>query len=430
MAHSPFGTRNPAQELYDGHWRHADRLFLHGGWLGRAIACALPGPISLLRPETAGMTSYVVKGWCPDAWHPMMAGDGLLVRVKPVLGRLTREQVLGLCDAAMTHGNGLIDMTRRANLQIRGLRENAWEALISQLLALNLVDDDPALEKRRNILVAPDWQDGDDTHRIASELKQRLGELPDLPGKVGFVIDAGQSNILQGEAGDFRIERGESGHLILRVDGRPAGVALKAGKETDALIALAHWFAASGGSDAKRMALHHAALPQWADGDCLPTQPKASIAPGPHDPGMAYGLPFGRIEARTLAQIMEMPPVKAVRVTPWRVLLLEGAAAGSLGGLSSDPADPLLRAEACPGAPHCPQATVVTRDLAARLAPHIEGQLHVSGCAKGCAHPRPADVTLTGREGRFDLCLKDSAGGPPIRSALSPAEILAHFGAA
>lgn len=376
------------------------------------------------------MTGFLVKGWCPDAWRPMMAGDGLLVRVKPRLGRLTREQVLGLCDAAMTHGNGLIDMTRRANLQIRGVREAGWQALLDRLLALNLVDADPVIEKRRNILVAPDWRPGDDSHRIASELQERLGELPDLPGKVGFVIDAGQASALCGEAGDFRIERGEGGNLILRADGRPAGVAVAAGKEADALIAFANWFGESGGADAGRMVRHQVVLPDWAEGDILPAPPTARIAPGRHDLGMAYGLPFGRVEARILAGTMEMPPAGAVRITPWRVLLLEGAPAVRLEGLLSDPADPLLRAEACPGAPYCPQATVATRELARRLAPHVEGLLHVSGCAKGCAHLRAADVTLTGRGGLFDLCLNARAGGPPLRSALSPAEIFAHFGAA
>jgi len=376
------------------------------------------------------MNSFLVKGWCPDAWRPMMAGDGLLVRVNPRLGRLTREQVLGLCDAAMTHGNGLIDMTRRANLQIRGLRENDRQALLDQLLALDLVNADPDIEKRRNILVAPDWRLEDDSHRIASELQERLDELPKLPGKVGFVIDAGQASTLLGEAGDFRIERGEEGSLILRADGRPAGVSVTPGKEVDALIALARWFATSGGAEAGRMARHAIALPDWADGDMLPAPPTARIAPGLHDLGMAYGLPFGRVEARTLAGMMETLPAGAVRITPWRVLLLEGAPAVRLEGLLSDPADPLLRAEACPGAPYCPQASVETRDLARRLAPHIDGRLHVSGCAKGCAHPGPADVTLTGRDGLFDLSLNAPAGALAFRYALGPAEILAHFGAA
>ncbi|SFG01450.1 precorrin-3B synthase [Novosphingobium sp. CF614] len=376
------------------------------------------------------MSGFAAKGWCPDAWHPMMAGDGLLVRVKPRLGRLTREQVLGLCDAAVTHGNGLIDMTRRANLQIRGVRENGWQAMLDRLLALNLVNADPVVETRRNILVAPDWRYGDDSHRIASELQQRLDELPDLPGKVGFVIDAGQASTLRGEAGDFRIERGEGGSLILRADGRPAGVAVAAGQEADALIALANWFAMSGGADVGRMVRHGIALPDWAHGDHLLAPSTARIAPGRHDLGMVYGLPFGRIEASMLAGMMESLSTWAVRITPWRLLLLEGAPAERIEGLLSDIEDPLLRAEACPGAPCCPQATVETRELARRLAAHVGGWLHVSGCAKGCAHPRAADVTLTGRNGRFDLSLNAPAGGPSIRSALGPAEILAHFGAA
>lgn len=376
------------------------------------------------------MSDFAVKGWCPDAWRPMMAGDGLLVRVKPRLGRLTREQVLGLCGAAVAHGNGLIDVTRRANLQLRGVRESDWPALLDRLLTLNLVNADPIIEMRRNILVAPDWRVGDDSHRIAGELQERLGELPDLPGKVGFVIDAGQTSALHGEAGDFRIERGEEGSLILRAEGRRAGVAIVAGKEADALIALANWFGESGGEDAGRMVRHGIALPDWADGHIFPASPAARIAPGRHDLGMAYGLPFGRVEARILAGMMDTLSAGAVRLTPWRVLLLEDAPAVRLEGLLSDSADPLLRAEACPGAPYCPQATVETRDLARRLAPHVEGRLHVSGCAKGCAHPRTADVTLTGRNGLFDLCLNAPPGGPSLRSALGPAELLAHFGAA
>lgn len=374
------------------------------------------------------MTGPMVRGWCPDAWHPMIAGDGLLMRVKPRLGRLTRAQVLGLCDAAIAHGNALIDITARANLQLRGVRDTGWQALLDRLLTLDLVDGDPVIEQRRNILIAPDWRADDDSHRIVGELLTRLNELPDLPGKMGFVIDAGRGCALQGEVGDFRIERGGNGGLILRADGRPAGVAVAAGKEVDALIALAHWFVANGGGDAGRMARHTAALPEWACGDLLPAPSAARIAPGPHELGMAHGLPFGRVEARVLAGMMEASSARAVRIAPWRVLVVEGAPAVQVDGLIDDPADPLLHVDACPGVPCCPQATVETRDLARRLAPHVAGRLHVSGCAKGCARPRSADVTLTGRDGLFDLSLNARAGGPAVRSALGPADLLAQFG--
>lgn len=380
------------------------------------------------------MNGFAVKGWCPDAWRPMMAGDGLLVRVKPRLGRLSRKQVLGLCDAATAHGNGQIDMTHRANLQIRGVSENDWPVLLDRLLALDLVNADPVIEKRRNVQVAPDWQVGDDSHRIACELLDRLDELPDLPGKTGFVIDAGQARALGDEAGDFRIERSTDDGVILRADGRTAGVAVAAGTEVDGLIALARWFATSGGAKAGRVGRHRADLPAWAQGDILPAPPATRMAPGRHGLGMACGLPFGRANARLLVRAMETSSAKAVRITPWRVLLLEGARADNVEalaeGLIRDPADPLLHVDACPGAPYCPQASVETRDLARSLAPHVAGRLHVSGCAKGCARRRAAEVTLTGRDGLFDLSLNAPADALPVRSGLSRAELLAHFGAA
>ena len=376
------------------------------------------------------MSDFAVKGWCPDAWRPMPAGDGLLVRLKPRLGRLTAAQVLGLCEAAQPHGNGLIDLTRRANLQLRGLTEAGWPVLLDRLMARDLVDGDAAHEGRRNILVAPDWQAGDDTHRIASELLMRLDDVPALPGKVGFVVDAGAARMLGDEPGDFRIERGESGGLILRAAGRAHGVAVERGEEAEALIAMARWFMASGGAAVGRMARHQAELPGWAAGTIAPAASGGRIEPGPNNLGMAYGLPFGRVEAQVLAAAVDQSGATAVRVTPWRVLILEGASPATISGLLDDPADPLLHVDACPGAPACPQATVATRDLAHALAPHITGPLHVSGCAKGCARSRPADVTLTGREGLFDLTLNAAVGAPPLRSALTPAQLLHHFGAA
>ena len=98
------------------------------------------------------MSGFVVKGWCPDAWRPMMAGDGLLVRVRPPLARLTAAQVAGLCEAAVQYGNGQIDLTARANLQLRGVTEAGWPALLGALQALGLVDPDPVREGRGAIL--------------------------------------------------------------------------------------------------------------------------------------------------------------------------------------------------------------------------------------------------------------------------------------
>ncbi|WP_380779540.1 cobalamin biosynthesis protein CobG [Sphingomonas sp. R86520] len=384
---------------------------------------------------SAPATNGVVKGWCPDAWRPMMAGDGLLVRVRPPLGRLTRAQVLDLCEAAAEHGNGQIDATNRANLQIRGVREDSWRALIDTLLSLGLIDPDATREARANILVAPDWHAEDDTHRIAEELRARLSELPDLPGKVGFAIDAGAAPLLQDAPADFRVERAACGQLILRADGRDLGAPLSPGSEVDRLIALARWFVETGGTASGRMARHHAPLPKWAAATITPAANAPRVQPGRHSLGIALGLPFGRVSAVALSRFIEAEiAIAAIRLTPWHIAVCETDAAFAV---EPDPADfityplsPLLRTDACVGAPACPQGTVDTRSLALRLAPYVEGRLHVSGCAKGCARAIPADVTLTGREGCFDLAFDARAGAPPTRAGLDAAHILAHFGAA
>ena len=74
-----------------------------------------------------------VKGWCPGALRPMLSGDGLVVRVRPHGGRLSRVQAAGIAALAAQHGNGLLDLTSRANLQIRGVEQSSHPALIESL---------------------------------------------------------------------------------------------------------------------------------------------------------------------------------------------------------------------------------------------------------------------------------------------------------
>ena len=100
-------------------------------------------------PDAQSASSAAIRGWCPTAWRPMMAGDGLLVRVRPPLGRLTVPQAIGLAEAARLHGNGLVDLTNRAALQLRGVTEQGHGPLLRHLVALGLTDHDPAREARR-----------------------------------------------------------------------------------------------------------------------------------------------------------------------------------------------------------------------------------------------------------------------------------------
>src|ERR1700759_3133233 len=120
------------------------------------------------------MMAFAIKGWCPSALRPMLSGDGLVVRLRPRGGRLTAAQAAGIAELSQRYGNGLIALTGRANLQIRGVRESSHEALVTGLARLGLVDDDRAMEAQRNIIVTPFWLEGDDTHLLTAELERAL----------------------------------------------------------------------------------------------------------------------------------------------------------------------------------------------------------------------------------------------------------------
>ncbi|MBB3692858.1 cobalamin biosynthesis protein CobG [Sphingomonas sp. BK580] len=257
-----------------------------------------------------------LRGWCPSAWRPMRAGDGLLLRLRPPLARLTRAQALLVAELATAYGNGAIDLTRRAALQLRGLDEAGWRAAVDRLVSAGLVDPDPAIEAVA-LTVAPDWGEGDDTHRVARALMARRAELPPLPAKFGIAVDAGDGSVLGDTPADLRVERGADGGLILRADGRATGAPLRRGREVEAIAALADWFVTTGGAVAGRMARHPAVLPAWASG---------CVAPLVRESESEQVTPrYGRLTGAELASLAA--GVEALRVTPWRSLLMERDAA-------------------------------------------------------------------------------------------------------
>lgn len=361
------------------------------------------------------------KGWCPGAYKPMMSGDGLVVRVRPVMARLTKAQVLGLCETSEKFGSGLIDLTSRANLQIRGVKEADHEAVLSALEALGLLPDDPALESRRNILIPPLWTAGDETHRVASELVARLEEFPDLPPKMGHAIDLQSGPQLSDKSADFRLERDTNGGLMLRADGASRGHVVTVETAVDALLDMARWFVDTNGPTRRRMAAHVALTPLPAAWQAvLPAAPQKPPVPGDTSFGAVFGVAFGQFEATQLTTLITATKADGMRVTPWRLFLLEGADMVDTEMFITDTHDPLLHVDACPGAPLCNSATVETRQLARQLASQLSTPLHVSGCAKGCALPRPCATTLVGNSGAIDLVKNGHPWDAPVKTGLSP----------
>src|SRR5262249_44518179 len=160
---------------------------------------------------------------------------------------------MGLAQLAERHGNGLLDVTSRANLQIRGVTEASHRPLLDGLAKLALLDPDADTESRRNILVTPFWHAGDETQALAAELEEALADSAlMLPTKFGFAIDDGTSRVLAGNSADVRIERDSSGGLLVRPDGVKLGRSVARGEAVAMALALADWFVSSGGVNGGR----------------------------------------------------------------------------------------------------------------------------------------------------------------------------------
>lgn len=267
------------------------------------------------------------KGWCPSIWRPMPVEDGLLVRLRPHLNRLTADQAHKICDLADATGSGLLDLTNRASLQLRGLRPDTHATLLDGLRTLDLLDADLATETRRSLIVTPFWATNDTNHRLAAAFVNRLADLPTLPAKCGTVIDTGPAPTLTDTPGDIRIERSTTG-LIVRADGSPTGRPVTEDTAIDAVLDLTRWFNTHRTTDRRRMAqvVAHTALPPGWTGTAprptaTPTHPFTEVST------------TGRFTAAALRTLLKSSRTNALRLTPWRSLLLENAASDTQAAL-------------------------------------------------------------------------------------------------
>jgi len=220
----------------------------------------VPGSAAAPAHASAPVEDALRRGWCPGALRPMETGDGLLVRVRPPGGRLTADACRALADAASTCGNGAIDLSARANLQLRGVREAALPDLHARLDALGLLDPGGAeAEARRSVLTSPLAGDDPaawmDVRAVAAAVGDRLATdaaLADLPAKFAVVVDDGGAVTLDDVGADVRLVAVGADRLALVLDGAGA-VAGVAASDAAASVAWAAAVFLEVRGDARRM---------------------------------------------------------------------------------------------------------------------------------------------------------------------------------
>lgn len=398
------------------------------------------------------MTTFSRRGACPALSAPMQTGDGLLVRLNPVAGDISPKALVGLCEAALRHGNGIIEVTARGSIQIRGLTTDSAALLAAEVDALGI-----AVRTGVPVDVSPlagiDPTEVADPAPLAEAIRTAISEADlaaRLGPKVSVVVDGRGQIDLGAIMGDVRLIAVDAERWGLSVSGDEKAATLVGVFDADAAgaatLAILHAVAASGRDGRARdlspaqlvAALESSATPHAKVDESIsePSSPTDSspigILPlGESRIALGIALPFGSIDAATLVNFCQAAidvGATGIRPAPGRCLLAMGldrpsattltATAKSLG-LVTAPTDPRIRIAACPGAPACASGMIAARDVAAEIAQDV-GQkldptlsLHISGCAKGCAHPGPAALTIVGDEKGAAFVVGGTAKGLP-----------------
>jgi precorrin-3B synthase len=383
------------------------------------------------------------RGICPGLSAPMATGDGLLVRLLP-RGAIPLAAFAALCRAARECGNGIIEITSRGSIQIRGLNETSASRFAETITALDIAAEDgvPIL---CNPLCGLDPEEIFDCTSLAEELRQRIvqsGLAAQLSPKVSVIIDGGGALSLDAMAADIRLRaRNMRGNAVfdVSVGGDNAGV-FKLGQieprhGAETVLALLDVIArygrairardllASRGEPLFRSAIaelllsacRHENGDSKTDSRLSGNEQNAAVGTfALRDEKIAagIGLAFGHADADAMERLVEAAQTlgaTGLRTAPERTLLAIGltrdsaapfAAQAERLGFISCADDPRRKIIACAGAPVCASAQIASRALAPAIATgapaQFTGMIHLSGCGKGCAHAGNAALTVVG----------------------------------
>jgi precorrin-3B synthase len=370
------------------------------------------------------------------------------------LGHLSSAAARAVAAAASRFGNGIIEATNRANLQIRGIAADHETSLIAALLKAGLGPQRPEVDDIRNLMVSPtagiDPVQKEDMLPLARDLLahvQANGGCTALSPKFGILLDGGEGVAavdhphdiwVASMEGDGRMAMGFAGSPPTRMEDETRFAIVHRQHAAEAVVAALALFLDEASNDPSvtrfkhllaktprgkfldRLSARTAAIP-CPDGDAREWR-RAVPAPLAHvgvrdqrQAGFAcIGAvpPLGRFSPpmlEALAAIAEKSGNASLRLTPWQSVIVpfipREASIGVIRaledlGLICEPAHPLASIVACSGATGCAAAMSDTKADAVLLARMLEStqraprSVHLSGCGKSCASARLADFTL------------------------------------
>jgi precorrin isomerase/dissimilatory sulfite reductase (desulfoviridin) alpha/beta subunit len=353
----------------------------------------------------------------------MASGDGLLVRVRASTRALRSAELRALAELASCHGNGIVELTRRANLQLRGVSEPTLAPLTRALVEAGLVHPEPDEERRRVALITDPLaglaHGVSDVAPFVHGLVEALAhEAAPHAAKFALTIAGNRRSLLPGADVQLVVL---SEVIELHIAHEHGSTALGSASPEHVIEALRWLLASVAQTRSGRVheivkgagiAALEEALGAWFD---FAVEPLPAYRSEPtigffdqRAPWLGIALPFGSgtsVQWHAVAELAERFGDGSVRVTPERVLLLPHVSPSQQGdvlawaereGFIGDPRAALLRVAACVGAPRCAAALGETRALAGALSTSLApgATLHVSGCGKGCAASGPATFTL------------------------------------
>ncbi|MFJ2691974.1 precorrin-3B synthase [Pseudomonas sp. NPDC087336] len=395
---------------------------------------------------------------CPGLLRVVQALDGGICRIKLAGGAIRADQAVAVADAAERYAGGVIEATNRANLQIRGIGQQA-SALIDSLLAVGLGPVNVAGDDVRNLMLSPSA--GIDRHMLidsrplAREILDSLQthvRFHELSAKFAVQLDGGEALAMLEHPHDLwlsAVARNGEPVLAFGLAGCPseppaAAVLLCDGHAL--VVAVLELFLELARPDQTRMrhllAEHSldSLLQRLAERVPLfaiepwqrPTAPaRLHIGSYPQrQEGLVYvGAvpPLGRLDPTMLkgaAHLAEAFGDASLRLTPWQSLLLPNVRNEDSPALRQqlqalgylvDADQTLAHLVACTGSAGCGKGLADTKGDARQLAERLHDQcaqvqVHLSGCPRSCACAHTAPVTLLATcPGHYDLYFRDAA---------------------